>query len=148
MKKLLSSILVILSLCMASSCTQNNGYIGLLFGQWRLHEITSATTTEVVDTIFLSFQAEVFQIRSIDYIKYEYNLLTGLFNHNEENLTLSFINVNGTDTTDSAARIEMYRALNKLHIDHLNPTFHINTLTCKDMELQYNGYHYTFEKLQ
>lgn len=50
------AILIIL-LSLLTACTQNEGYIGDLFGIWRLEEITNDTTIDRCDTIFMAFQA-------------------------------------------------------------------------------------------
>ena len=61
-----AATLIILSTL--ASCTQNEGYIGDLFGIWRLEEITDGTTVEECDTIFMAFQADVFQVRRAVFI--------------------------------------------------------------------------------
>ena len=60
MKQLIYTLLIVIGATL-TSCMQNGGNIGYLYGQWRLEEVTHDNTTSVCDTVFFSFQSDVFQ---------------------------------------------------------------------------------------
>ena len=154
-----AATLIILSTL--ASCTQNEGYIGDLFGIWRLEEITDGTTVEECDTIFMAFQADVFQVRRVNYISYDYTLFTGLYtrtdnlmqcnflNHNgtDQLMQCNFLNHNGTDAVTEEQQQQMLHDLASLHIGEISPVFVVEELNKRNMKLEYNGYRYIFVKL-
>lgn len=82
------------------SCTQNNGYIGDLFGSWSLQEMTE--NSEVVrfpaDTYFtLSFQGDVAMF-TLASDRHDYLKRYCLFTHEGSSLTFTF---DGPETNDS-----------------------------------------------
>lgn len=140
-----AATLIILSTL--ASCTQNEGYIGDLFGIWRLEEITDGTTVEECDTIFMAFQADVFQVRRVDYTSYDYTLFTGLYTRTDQLMQCNFLNHNGTDAVTEEQQQQMLHDLASLHIGEISPVFVIEELNKRNMKLEYNGYRYIFVKL-
>lgn len=140
-----AATLIILSTL--ASCTQNEGYIGDLFGIWRLEEITDGTTVEECDTIFMAFQADVFQVRRVNYISYDYTLFTGLYTRTDNLMQCSFLNHNGTDAVTEEQQQQMLHDLASLHIGEISPVFVVEELNKRNMKLEYNGYRYIFVKL-
>lgn len=141
-------IVSLIALCATSACTHNNGDIGFLFGQWRLHEITNGNTTEPCDTVFFAFQSNVVQLRKVVYESYDYNVLTGLYEQDADRLKCSFLNINGTDAIEEQEKKQMLDVLASLHIAETCPTFQVVRLTKDVMTLQYDCYTYHLEKLQ
>lgn len=140
-----AATLIILSTL--ASCTQNEGYIGDLFGIWRLEEITDGTTVEECDTIFMAFQADVFQVRRVDYTSYDYTLFTGLYTRTDNLMQCNFLNHNGTDAVTEEQQQQMLHDLASLHIGEISPVFVVEELDKRNMKLEYNGYRYIFVKL-
>lgn len=140
-----AATLIILSTL--ASCTQNEGYIGDLFGIWRLEEITDGTTIEECDTIFMAFQADVFQVRRVDYTSYDYTLFTGLYTRTDQLMQCNFLNHNGTDAVTEEQQQQMLHDLASLHIGEISPVFVVEELNKRNMKLEYNGYRYIFVKL-
>ena len=140
-----AATLIILSTL--ASCTQNEGYIGDLFGIWRLEEITDGTTVEECDTIFMAFQADVFQVRRVDYTSYDYTLFTGLYTRTDNLMQCNFLNHNGTDAVTEEQQQQMLHDLASLHIGEISPVFVVEELNKRNMKLEYNGYRYIFVKL-
>ena len=140
-----AATLIILSTL--ASCTQNEGYIGDLFGIWRLEEVTDGTTVEECDTIFMAFQADVFQVRRVDYTSYDYTLFTGLYTRTDQLMQCNFLNHNGTDAVTEEQQQQMLHDLASLHIGEISPVFVVEELNKRNMKLEYNGYRYIFVKL-
>lgn len=140
-----AATLIILSTL--ASCTQNEGYIGDLFGLWRLEEISDGTTVEECDTIFMAFQADVFQVRRVNYISYDYTLFTGLYTRTDNLMQCNFLNHNGTDAVTEEQQQQMLHDLASLHIGEISPVFVVEELNKRNMKLEYNGYRYIFVKL-
>ena len=140
-----AATLIILSTL--ASCTQNEGYIGDLFGIWRLEAITDGTTVEECDTIFMAFQADVFQVRRVDYTSYDYTLFTGLYTRTDQLMQCNFLNHNGTDAVTEEQQQQMLHDLASLHIGEISPVFVVEELNKRNMKLEYNGYRYIFVKL-
>ena len=147
MKKNIIFAATLIILSTLASCTQNEGYIGDLFGIWRLEEITDGTTVEECDTIFMAFQADVFQVRRVDYTSYDYTLFTGLYTRTDQLMQCNFLNHNGTDAVTEEQQQQMLHDLASLHIGEISPVFVIEELDKRNMKLEYNGYRYIFVKL-
>ena len=147
MKKNIIFAATLIILSTLASCTQNEGYIGDLFGIWRLEEITDGTTVEECDTIFMAFQADVFQVRRVDYTSYDYTLFTGLYTRTDQLMQCNFLNHNGTDAITEEQQQQMLHDLASLHIGEISPVFVIEELDKRNMKLEYNGYRYIFVKL-
>lgn len=139
--------LLIILLSALTACTQNEGYIGDLFGLWRLEEISDGTTVEECDTIFMAFQADVFQVRRVNYISYDYTLFTGLYTRTDNLMQCNFLNHNGTDAVTDEQQQQMLQDLASLHITEISPVFVVEELSKRNMRLSYNGYLYIFVKL-
>ena len=147
MKKNIIFAATLIILSTLASCTQNEGYIGDLFGIWRLEEITDGTTVEECDTIFMAFQADVFQVRRVDYTSYDYTLFTGLYTRTDQLMQCNFLNHNGTDAVTEEQQQQMLHDLASLHIGEISPVFVVEELDKRNMKLEYNGYRYIFVKL-
>ena len=147
MKKNIIFAATLIILSTLASCTQNEGYIGDLFGLWRLEEISDGTTVEECDTIFMAFQADVFQVRRVDYTSYDYTLFTGLYTRTDQLMQCNFLNHNGTDAVTEEQQQQMLHDLASLHIGEISPVFVIEELDKRNMKLEYNGYRYIFVKL-
>ena len=143
---IISALIIIL--CVTNACTHNNGDIGFLFGQWRLHEITSESAVEQCDTVFLAFQSNIVQLRKVIYSSYDYNLLTGLYERQDNYMRFSFLNLNGADVLEEEQKTQLLSELASLHIEETAPLFQIIQLTRSQMILKYNQYEYHLEKLQ
>lgn len=139
--------LLIILLSALTACTQNEGYIGDLFGLWRLEEISDGTTVEECDTIFMAFQADVFQVRRVNYISYDYTLFTGLYTRTDNLMQCNFLNHNGTDAVTDEQQQQMLQDLASLHITEISPVFVVEELNKRNIRLSYNGYRYIFVKL-
>lgn len=147
MKKNIIFAATLIILSTLASCTQNEGYIGDLFGIWRLEEISDGTTVEECDTIFMAFQADVFQVRRVDYTSYDYTLFTGLYTRTDQLMQCNFLNHNGTDAVTEEQQQQMLHDLASLHIGEISPVFVVEELNKRNMKLEYNGYRYIFVKL-
>lgn len=147
MKKNIIFAATLIILSTLASCTQNEGYIGDLFGIWRLEEITDGTTVKECDTIFMAFQADVFQVRRVDYTSYDYTLFTGLYTRTDQLMQCNFLNHNGTDAVTEEQQQQMLHDLASLHIGEISPVFVIEEFDKRNMKLEYNGYRYIFVKL-
>ena len=147
MKQALYFIASIIILCMTSSCMQNNGYIGDLFGQWRLENICHDNVVEECDTVFFAFQSDVMQIQKVDYLTYERIAATGLYTHQDGSIKVNLYNYYGQEVTTEAQTARLLRFLESLHIEDTAPLFVVEKLSWNEMVLQYNDYRYTFSKL-
>lgn len=92
MRKLLIFILIA-PLFILSGCTQNNGYIGPIFGSWSLLTISEdgVPLPQEYQTIF-SFQNEVVQVSWLLDPPYTVQLKYGNFSIDDKILTLKFQN--------------------------------------------------------
>ncbi|MDE6631613.1 MAG: lipocalin-like domain-containing protein [Muribaculaceae bacterium] len=91
MKAFFSAISVILfmSIC---GCTQNNGYIGPIFGSWSLKELSSGSEhLELTKETVFSFQNEVVRISQISENPYAGVSRYGNFTISDEYLSLTFL---------------------------------------------------------
>ena len=95
----------------------------------------------------MAFQADVFQIRRVNYISYDYTLFTGLYTRTDDLMQCNFLNHNGTDAITEEEQQLMLQDLAWLHIDDISPVFVVEELNKHNMRLAYNGYHYYFVKL-
>ncbi len=134
-------------ICSLSSCMQNNGYIGDLWGQWRLENIMTDNKTEECDTVFFSFQSDVFQVRKVIYNSYDYTTFTGLYERSDEMIRFKFLNFNGNDVVSVEDTTVMLHELQSLYIHEASPTFHIKSLDRNNMILRHNNHEYYFKKL-
>ena len=147
MKRIIYLVTLIASLGTILSCTQNNGYIGPLFGQWQLKKITTDAQVEVCDTVFLAFQSDLFQIRKVDYVSYVSVHYTGLYRRPNNNLQLHIYNYWGSEILTADDTIKTLKTLEHLHIDELSPTFIVEQLDNSNMVLEYKGHKYYYKKL-
>lgn len=147
MKKIIYIIALITALCFTSSCMQNNGYIGELFGQWRLEQIVTDTIVENCDTVFFAFQSNLFQMRKANFNTYEYSLLRGYYKRTPEQLKFNILNHN-TNNVKTEEQIEnaLYDT-RSFYVDEISPVFDIEKLTFREMILMYKGHKYYFVKV-
>ena len=147
MKKIVYLVTLIVSLGAMLSCTQNNGYIGPLFGQWQLKKITTDAQVEVCDTVFWAFQSDVFQIRKVNYESYVSMSYTGLYRRPDNNLQLHIYNYWGNEILTTNDTINTLKTLEHLYIDELSPIFVVEQLDNSNMVLEYKGHKYHYKKL-
>ena len=140
-----AATLIILSTL--ASCTQNEGYIGDLFGIWRLEEITDGTTVEECDTIFMAFQADVFQVRRGAFTIYGDTPISEPPNRTEQPIQCKFFHNTRPEARARRAPPPTTHDLASLHIGEISPVFVVEELNKRNMKLEYNGYRYIFVKL-
>ena len=63
MKRL--TIIIFLLSILTSSCIQNNGYIGNIFGKWKLIKYSTNHTEKIIDNIYFSFQNDIISVHNI-----------------------------------------------------------------------------------
>lgn len=146
MKRLIYLIILGIA-CTMTGCMHNGGDIGHLFGQWRLEYIDSEHGTQPCDTVFFSFQSDVFQVRKIIYNSYDYTGFTGLYEHQDGHIKFKFYHHNSQDVTTPEQEARMLKDLESLHIDTATPLMGVTELTRKKMVLEYKDYRYHFVKL-
>ena len=147
MKRIIYIVALLATLCATSSCLQNNGYIGELFGQWRLEKIVTGEKVEPCDTVFFAFQSNLFQMRKANFNFYEYTLLRGYYERTPEYIRFNILNHN---TSNVKTEEEIERALRdtrSFYVDEINPVFDIERLTYREMILLYKGHTYYFVKV-
>lgn len=92
MKRYIYTILALVAIVCTSSCTQNNGNIGDLFGSWVLEEVTidgtPADMAEDTPTVF-SFQSNVVRVTYYDDEYYHFNYL-GTWTRSDNTLDFNF----------------------------------------------------------
>ena len=146
MKKFIFTITVI-TLCLLSGCTQNDGHIGPIFGSWSLVGITEdGVPIDTGDETVFSFQNEV--VKVVRLVDPPYSTVTkfGNFTLSHDMLTLKF--QVGPTPSDSY----MYMAPDWLYFPKGETIIHldINKLNGSEMELTLdNGEKtlgYTFRK--
>lgn len=85
MKKSLAFVFMMISIWVLNSCTQNNGYIGPIFGSWSLISITeNGVPIQLDDETVFSFQNQVVQV-----MKYKEPPYTGTGTTKYGNFTIS-----------------------------------------------------------
>lgn len=84
------SMVAVLSL-IVSSCTQNGGYIGDLFGRWHLVEIEANNMEAPAQAgeIYWAFQGDMFQMQ-LDRGEHSVSTTYGLYTLEDDILTLKF----------------------------------------------------------
>lgn len=83
--------MLLLGVVLVCGCTQNNGYLGPLFGSWSIVEITEdGIPVELGDETIFSFQNEI--VRVVRLVDPPYSSVTkfGNFTHTDDKLTLMF----------------------------------------------------------
>ena len=132
---------------MLTSCMHNGGDIGYLFGQWRLEQVEYNDVAQECDTVFFSFQSNVFQIRKIIYNSYDYSVFMGLYEHQEDFIKFNIYNYNSKEILTPEYEQATLVDLASLHIDTVVPVFKVIELDNKYMTLEYNDYYYYLKKL-
>ena len=130
-----------------TSCMHNGGDIGYLFGQWRLEQVEYDDVAQECDTVFFSFQSNVFQIRKIIYNSYDYSVFMGLYEHQEDFIKFNIYNYNSKEILTPEYEQATLVDLASLHIDTVVPVFKVIELDNKYMTLEYNDYYYYLKKL-
>ncbi|MBR5844382.1 MAG: lipocalin-like domain-containing protein [Bacteroidaceae bacterium] len=146
MKHLIYIALTVVALALAS-CMQNGGNIGYLYGQWRLEQVEHENVATECDTVFFSFQSNVFQIRKIIYDSYDYSVFMGLYEHQNDHIKFNIYNYNSQEILTPEYEHVVLNDLASLHIDTVVPLFKVVELNNKYMTLEYNDYLYYFKKL-
>ena len=130
-----------------TSCMHNGGDIGYLFGQWRLEQVEYNDVAQECDTVFFSFQSNVFQMRKIIYNSYDYSVFMGLYEHQEDFIKFNIYNYNSKEILTPEYEQATLVDLASLHIDTVVPVFKVIELDNKYMTLEYNDYYYYLKKL-
>ena len=130
-----------------TSCMHNGGDIGYLFGQWRLEQVEYNDVAQECDTVFFSFQSNVFQIRKIIYNSYDYSVFMGLYEHQEDFIKFNIYNYNSKEILTPEYEQATLVDLASLHIDTVVPVFKVIELDNKYMTLEHNDYYYYLKKL-
>ena len=130
-----------------TSCMHNGGDIGYLFGQWRLEQVEYDDVAQECDTVFFSFQSNVFQIRKIIYNSYDYSVFMGLYEHQEDFIKFNIYNYNSKEILTPEYEQATLVDLASLHIDTVVPVFKVIELDNKYMTLEHNDYYYYLKKL-
>ena len=146
MKKLIYIALTIITVTL-TSCMQNGGNIGHLYGQWRLEEVKHDNITTACDTVFFSFQSDVFQIRKIIYNSYDYSVFMGLYEHQEDVIKFNIYNHNSKEILSEDDKQVALSDISSLYIDTLFPLFKVVALDNRHMTLEYNDNRYYLKKL-
>lgn len=142
-------IYIVLAVVVATltSCMHNGGDIGPLFGQWRLEQVEHNDVAQECDTVFFSFQSDVFQIRKIIYNSYDYSVFMGLYEHQDGFIKFNIYNYNSKEILTPEYEQVALADLASMHIDTVEPLFKVVKLDNKYMTLEYNDYYYYFKKL-
>ncbi len=132
MKKTIYRILLGLVLGVAiTSCTQNDGYIGPIFGKWQLTEMWENGTMTPHDSIFYNFQTSIIQIQLVH--------RSGL-NNSTDNFYGNFVKENGElrfnimEPSWVEFVLPSVLKLEPVGAEHMN-MFHIETLNSSKMIL-------------
>ena len=135
MKKYILGIIALVSL----SCTKNDGDIGHLFGKWQLKSYTENENTITFDSLFMSFQGNVMDIRKLDpktMCKQNY----GLYENSGDSL---FFYLSETDNSIDKFYLVLYK---EFHFDSNKKRVAIEKLSKKKMTLEKSGRKWYFEK--
>ena len=146
MKRLIYIALTIITVTL-TSCMQNGGNIGHLYGQWRLEEVKHDNITTACDTVFFSFQSDVFQIRKIIYNSYDYSVFMGLYEHQDDVIKFNIYNHNSKEILSEDDKQVALSDISSLYIDTLFPLFKVVALDNRYMTLEYNDNRYYLKKL-
>ncbi len=91
MKKIITAI-CLLMVMMIGGCTQNNGYIGPIFGSWALMEVSAdGVPLEIEKETVFSFQNEVVRVTQVDYDPFAVEVKYGNFSISDDVLSLTFL---------------------------------------------------------
>lgn len=76
-------------------CTQNNGNIGNLFGQWQLKEIiTQESSINPEGRLFIAFQNNIILFKEISHETHGYTIITGNYKQNDNILSVNLFEGN------------------------------------------------------
>ena len=146
MKRLVYIAFTVVALALVS-CMHNGGNIGYLYGQWRLEQVEHDNITTDCDTVFFSFQSNVFQIRKIIYNSYDYSVFMGLYEHQDDHIKFNIYNYNSQEILTEEYEQIVLNDLASLYIDTVTPLFKVIDLDNKYMTLEYDDNLYYFKKL-
>ena len=135
MKKYILGIIALVSL----SCTKNDGDIGHLFGKWQLKSYTENENTITFDSLFMSFQGNVMDIRKLD-PKTMFKPNYGLYENSGYYL---FFYLSETDNSIDEFYLDLYK---EFHFDSNKELVAIEKLSKKKMTLEKRGRKWYFEK--
>ncbi len=114
-----------------TSCTQNDGYIGPIFGKWQLTEMWKGQTMTPHDSIYYNFQTSIIQLQLIHRQGIS-NISESFYgNYEKENGELRFSIV---EPSSYPAVLPDVFNLKPMGIDNVN-VFHIETLNSSKMVL-------------
>ena len=123
---------LLLSLCLGiavTSCTQNDGYIGPIFGKWQLIEMWEGETMTPHDNIYYNFQTDVILVQLVHREVNVTDAYYGNFVKEDNELRFSLVE-------PSWYQVVLPAELNlePMGLDHVN-VFHIEKLTSSQMIL-------------
>ena len=138
------ALVLLISIFILNSCTQNNGYIGPIFGSWSLVSISEdGVPIQLEDETVLSFQNEVVQVSRLVNPPYTIEVRYGNFSIDDDVLTLKFQALPTSDgsymyTTPDWLHFPMDG--NPIHFDvkKLNGSKMILILTSEKNKLEYS----------
>ncbi len=111
-----------------SSCTQNDGYIGLLFGKWQLIEIWEDETMTQHDNLYYNFQTSVIMVQVVyrDGIENAAGLYYGNYERDGDELRFKIVEPS-SDNSDIPSVLRLKKGEENM--------FHIEKLTSSKMIL-------------
>ncbi|MDE6194785.1 MAG: lipocalin-like domain-containing protein [Muribaculaceae bacterium] len=139
--------MLILGVLLMCGCTQQNGYIGDLFGSWSLTKITcNGDIVEIEYETVFSFQNEIVSIVGYVDPPFEAKTRYGNFTHLDQNLTLKF----ASEPTPTYGKGYMAPEWLYFPKDENILLFEVRKLTGRSMELSLASdgsiLHYSFRK--
>ena len=85
------AFILLISILILNSCTQNNGYIGPIFGSWSLVEISEdGVPMQLEEETIFSFQNQVVQVMKYKEFPFVSTIKYGNFKITDDVLTLKF----------------------------------------------------------
>lgn len=131
-KKIFYGILLSLFLGITvTSCTQNDGYIGPIFGKWQLTEMWKGETVTPHDSIYYNFQTSVILVQLVHRYGIENSTENYYGNFEKDDTTLKFAI---TEPSWTSTQLPAVLNLEPMGLDHVN-VFHIEKLTSSQMIL-------------
>lgn len=114
-----------------TSCTQNDGYIGPIFGKWQLTEMWEDGTMTPHDSIYYNFQTSVIQLQLVHRSGIENSTESYYGSFVEENNELSFNIVEPSWVSGSLPAVFKLKPMGEENIN----VFQIETLNSSRMVL-------------
>ena len=136
MKKYIIFIIALISL---TGCLHNDGDIGPLFGRWKLKSYTVDNQTVSCDSVFISFQGNVTDIRKV-LPEFQFIQNYGLYEKVNDSI---FLFLSENDPSIDYFAPELYK---EFHFDSNNDRFLIKSISEKKMTFEKGNRSWYFEK--